>query len=46
MFEPIDLPFGVVDTGGPKDAQVQSYSPDSANVPTWEDTLAQPGEYD
>jgi len=27
-------------------AQVQSYSPGGANVPSWEGTLAQPGEYD
>ena len=36
----------VVDSGGPKEAQVQSYSPGGANVPSWEGTLAQPGEYD
>jgi len=29
-----------------KDAQVQSYSPGGANVPSWEDTLPPPGEYD
>jgi len=28
-----------VDSSGPKDAQVQSYSPGGANVPSWEDTL-------
>jgi len=33
----------VVDSGGPKEAQVQSYSPRGAN--TWEGTLAPPGEY-
>jgi len=46
--EPIKLPFGLwfVDSGGPKEAQVQSYSPGSANVPSSEGTLAQPGEYD
>ena len=38
----IDLPFGL----WPKEAQVQSYSPGGANVPTWEGTLAPPGEYD
>jgi len=32
----------VVDSGGPKEAQVQSYSPGGANV----GTLAPPGEYD
>jgi len=35
----------VVDLGGPKEAQVQSYSPGGANVPTWEGTLAPPDEY-
>jgi len=29
----------VVDSGGPKEAQVQSYSPCGANMPTWEGTL-------
>ena len=36
--ERVDLPF--VDSGGPKEAQVQSYSPGGANVPTWKGTLA------
>jgi len=36
----------VVDSGGPKEAQVQSYSPSCANVPSWEGTPAPPGEYD
>jgi len=36
----------IVDSGGPKEAQVQSYSPGGASVPTWEGTLAPPGEYD
>jgi len=36
----------VVDSSGPKDAQVQSYSPGGANVPSWEDTFLPPGEYD
>jgi len=27
-----------VDSGGPKEAQVQSYSPGGANVPSWEGT--------
>ena len=31
---------------GPKGAQVQLYLPRGANVPTWEGTLASPGEYD
>ena len=39
-------PFAVlvVDLRGPKDAQVQSYSPGGANVPLWKDTLPSPGE--
>jgi len=41
----------VVDLGGLKEAQVQSYSPGGANVPSWdvpswEGTLAQPHKYD
>ena len=36
----------IVDSGGPKEAQVQSYSPAATYVPTWEGTLAPPGEYD
>ena len=28
-----------MDSSGPKDAQVQSYSPGGANVPLWKDTL-------
>jgi len=36
----------VVDSSGQKEAQVQSYSPGGANVPTWEGTLAPPGECD
>ena len=35
----------IVDSGGPKEAQVQSYSPGGANVPTWEGTLTPPCEY-
>jgi len=31
---------------GQKEAQVQLYSPDGANVPTWEGILAPPGEHD
>ena len=31
---------------GPKEAQVRSYSPGGANVPSHVGTLAQPGEYD
>jgi len=34
-----------VDSGGPKEAQVQSYLPGGANVPTREGTLAPPGKY-
>jgi len=30
--EPIDLPFGFVDSGGPKEAQLQSYLLGGANV--------------
>ena len=44
--EPIDLPFWVVDSGGLKEARVQSYLPGGANVCTWEGTLAPPGEYE
>jgi len=29
-----------------KEAQLQSYSPAGVNVPTWQDILAPPGEYD
>jgi len=29
----------IVDSSGPKDAQVRSYSPGGANVPLWKDTL-------
>jgi len=36
----------VVDSGGLKEAQVQSYSPGGASAPTREGTLAPPGEYD
>ena len=36
----------VVDSAGPKEAQVQSYSPGGASVPSHEGTLAPPGEYD
>ena len=36
----------VVDSGGPQEAQVQSYSPGVANVPSWEDALTPPGELD
>ena len=35
----------VVDSGRPKEAQVHSYSPGGANVPSWKSTLASPGEY-
>jgi len=33
-----------VDSGGPKEAQVQLYSPGGANVPSLDGTFAQPGE--
>ena len=36
----------IVDSDGPKEAQVQLYSPGGANAPTWESTLAPPDEYD
>ena len=36
----------VMDSGGPKEAQVQSYSPGGANVPSPVGTFAQPGKYD
>jgi len=35
-----------MDSGGPKEAQVQSYSPGGASVPTCEGTLVPPGEYE
>jgi len=35
----------VVDSGGRKEAQLQYYSLGGANVPSWEGTLAPPGEY-
>jgi len=35
----------IVDSGRPKEVQVQSYSPCGANVPTLEGTLAPLGEY-
>ena len=44
--EPIDLPFGLWTRVGPKEAQVRSYSPGGANVPSHVGTLTQPGEYD
>jgi len=34
----------VVGSSGSKDAQIQSYSPGGANVPSWEDTLPTPLE--
>jgi len=36
----------IVDLGGPKEAQVQLYSPGGANIPTHEGTLLSPGKYD
>ena len=38
--------FLVVDSGRPKEEQVQLYSLGGANMPSWEGTLTQPGEYD
>ena len=35
-----------MDSSGPKDAQVQSYSPGGASVLLWDDTLPLPGEYE
>jgi len=46
MAEPIHFVVWVVDSGGPKEARVQSHSPGDANVPTWEGTLLPPREYD
>jgi len=42
--EPSRFAVWIVDSGEPKEAQVQSYSPGDANVPTWEDTSAPHGE--
>jgi len=36
MAELIEMLFGLQTRGGPKKAQVQSYSPGSANVPSHE----------
>jgi len=36
----------VVDSGGPKEAQVHSYSPGGDNKLKWKNTLAPPSEYD
>jgi len=46
MAEPMDLPFGLSTRGRPREAQVHLHSPGGANVPTWEGSLAPPGEYD
>ena len=32
VAEPVDLPFGFVDSGGPKEAKVQSYSQGGTTV--------------
>ena len=37
--ESIDFTIWVVDSGGLKEVQVQSYSPGGANMPTWEGTF-------
>ena len=44
--EPVDFAVWVVDSGWPKEAQVQSYSPGGTSAPSWEGTLAPHGEYD
>jgi len=46
MAEPIDFSFGLWTRIGLKEAQVQSYLPGCANVPSWEGTMAPAGEYD
>ena len=46
MAELINLPFELWTRMGQKKAQVQSYSPGGANVPSHVGTLAPPGEYD
>jgi len=46
MAEPIDLSFGLWTWMGLKEAQVQSYLPGCASVPSWEGTLVPPDEYD
>jgi len=46
LRSPVRFAVKVVGFGGPKKAQVQSYLPGGANMPTWEGTLAPPGEYD
>jgi len=38
--------FCVVDSDGPKETQVQLYSPGGANMPSLEGTFVPPGEYD
>ena len=40
------FPVWIVDSGGPKEAQVHPYSSGGATVSTWEGTLAPTGEYD
>jgi len=37
--------IGIVDSGVPSEAQVQSYPPAGANVRIWEGTLAPSGKY-
>ena len=48
MAEPMELPFRLWTrcAEGKNLAQVQSYSPSGANVPSCEDTLPPAGEYD
>jgi len=44
--EPIDFPIWDVDSGVLKEAQVQSYLPGGANVPSPVGTLVPPGKHD
>ena len=47
ISEPIDLPFGLyVNSGGPKEAQVQLYLPGGANKPTWNEDLMERGQWE
>jgi len=46
MTEPIEFAVWVVKSGGPKEAEVQSFSSGGAKVSSWKDTLAKLGEYD
>ena len=46
MAEPIDLQFGLWTRGVLKEAQVQSYLPGGASVPSALSTLVPPRKYD